>query len=1541
MEPAFARGGVWGPPPALERVSGGGSDLLRIGRKRLRPCAKRPLVFLGTLLALGALLGTRTTAHALCNIIPPAERVYPSTLGAVTSPIVAPGDQVTISLAACDGGTGFATSAAANVVTVTFLPAGDPQAVLTIGGVTVEDCAAGSGPCLTLRFTMPATTSATYPDGLAGPAEIRVLNGGATAALIGPLFQPRPDTTCDRQAETVFRNLTVLPPPNVFQTLIDQPATRVLAALDGSGSLLVPFDYRDVLPLGPAEPVAALLSGSTTVDAFSSAPGVPIAVPDSSWVRSFTIDGRPVPPLLRATDVGNEVFGASDGAEGIVRVARSLGGAPPIFDLQYLRTSNGRGPVVIPAGRWEVAPGVAVPLANLRATTRAVAFARDESIEGNLNGPPFSADADVQDDVVQVIDVPTFTSTLTGRAVAPPTSPISGGTIDTSDEVVAFLESERQQAGADLNGDGQPATDELLRVLTAAGDPVTSDAPGAALVASPFPGIDRKPVAIDGDLVWFREPEVGFQAQSGIFTQGRDADVSPDGRLLAITRPTALCGEVTVERRDGATGTAVSGSVAALRAQCGLTNGANGVVFSPTGSRLYAAATTAGRLLAFRMAIAPDQVTIGGAGNETSAVLSGVTRLAVTPVTPDGAPFTQRVSLYAAAPAANTLTAYDVSESPLGGAPTLVLVRTLQNSAGCTPSATRTCVTSFLSPRDAATSPDGSHVYVAVHGSDRVKVLSRVTGSADVVEIQELVDNGSGGTRLDGTIDVAVSPDGRFVYALSELEDAITTFSRNPATGLLTFVGSIQQGPGVGGLDQGRSIEVSPDGLALYATNAFGEIAVFDRNTATGVLAFNRARGGGFVGLATAGLTISPDSEHVYVQYDFQDGGDVYTRESRLRALDVATGTTRPEIDALPAPAKLASVRGGWAAWIRPGVAFGTLFPAVSLYDTTTGTFPSIDSASGFANKLVLSSQILALAAPENLVVGDADGDGNGGEDTLVVASLANPTAPPTIVGADAIEIGATDVCSGGTASGNPCSGAGDCPGGTCRGVAVSLKVRVANFDGVQDLALAVHRQGVPGSVEVGRNVVDFQVSGNLVAFRDRENGLFRVDCSNQNEIPFDNSDADCTDLVMRVYDLVTGETFDTQQATIKCEQPGCEPGLPYKILGDSVAFLTREVDQGGEDLDGDGSSDDTVVQIFNVRRASRQIIKTRNGVFRLPPLPTSFLGAPVVFRDAFEGDLGRDVNGDGDQNDVVVLVDGDADGDGVFDSSDLCVEKPDAGQGDGDGDGLGDACDPTPFCPAVAPPAPPAAPAAANACQDMLGKATQTLFKTWAKARQSCLDRIASGRLDGPAATTCGSVDGDGEPTAPADVPTLAKLFAGLGTLQKSIEQKCTPTLLGQLDACGTTSASLVNCLSDRVGAAAVRTTDLAYGDVSEIGDSKQRSCQKAIAKQAMSYVVSAGNALRRCVDRVNDGKLTGNAAVLCLGAESPLGTTLPADQLTANALVRAAETVGKRLAKPCAGTIPEPLDACGDDAPSIASCARCAGYRQALELIRGAYGP
>ena len=77
----------------------------------------------------------------------------------------------------------------------------------------------------------------------------------------------------------------------------------------------------------------------------------------------------------------------------------------------------------------------------------------------------------------------------------------------------------------------------------------------------------------------------------------------------------------------------------------------------------------------------------------------------------------------------------------------------------------------------------------------------------------EAQKDGLGGVQgLDGPRSVAVSPDGAHVYVASVHADAVTAFSRDPATGALTFIDVQTDGVGgVDGLDGAVSVTVSPD----------------------------------------------------------------------------------------------------------------------------------------------------------------------------------------------------------------------------------------------------------------------------------------------------------------------------------------------------------------------------------------------------------------------------------------------------------------------------------------------------------------------------------------------------------------------------------------------------------------------------------------------------------------------------------------------------------------------------------------------------------
>ena len=143
------------------------------------------------------------------------------------------------------------------------------------------------------------------------------------------------------------------------------------------------------------------------------------------------------------------------------------------------------------------------------------------------------------------------------------------------------------------------------------------------------------------------------------------------------------------------------------------------------------------------------------------------------------------------------------------------------------------------------------------------------------------------GAALRGAVDLAISPDGRSVYVAASRSDAIAILERNRSTGVLSQAsgsrGCVSQDGG-GRCARGRALDevwgiaLSPDGRSLYAVspkvNMLGAMA---RDRATGRLAqlpgryacFIRAGGLGCPagrGLTVAvAATVSPDGKSVYV----------------------------------------------------------------------------------------------------------------------------------------------------------------------------------------------------------------------------------------------------------------------------------------------------------------------------------------------------------------------------------------------------------------------------------------------------------------------------------------------------------------------------------------------------------------------------------------------------------------------------------------------------------------------------------------------------
>ena len=200
----------------------------------------------------------------------------------------------------------------------------------------------------------------------------------------------------------------------------------------------------------------------------------------------------------------------------------------------------------------------------------------------------------------------------------------------------------------------------------------------------------------------------------------------------------------------------------------------------------------------------------------------------------------------------------------------------------------------FMGSRAIVVSPDGRHVYVASSGSDAIAIFSRdrKTGrlSQGLSKFGCVSAKGLGGcgiaVGLDEPNSVAVSPDGRSVYATSRAGNSLTSFLRSPKSGALHQLppergGCISMLP-IPGCVSARALVtpdvvlVSPDGKNVYAGTFFGNsVASFARDATTGALAqlagtagcIAEASEGCATGIAlkgVEGLAISGDGTSVY-----------------------------------------------------------------------------------------------------------------------------------------------------------------------------------------------------------------------------------------------------------------------------------------------------------------------------------------------------------------------------------------------------------------------------------------------------------------------------------------------------------------------------------------------------------------------------------------------------------------------------------------------------------------------------------------------------
>jgi DNA-binding beta-propeller fold protein YncE len=325
----------------------------------------------------------------------------------------------------------------------------------------------------------------------------------------------------------------------------------------------------------------------------------------------------------------------------------------------------------------------------------------------------------------------------------------------------------------------------------------------------------------------------------------------------------------------------------------------------------------------------------------------------------------------------------------------------------------------FMGSRAIAVSPDGKNVYVAASKSDAIAVfrprrgggLAQLGGAGGCIAASG-ADGCSTAIGLDGPNSVAVSPDGRNVYATSRASNSLSVFQRNQKTGALTqlpasagcvagvpipvcAVGRALVGPDV--------VVISPKGENVYVGSFFGNaVAVFDRDPVSGALTqpgdssgcIAEAISGCALGIglgAPEGMAISGDGASVYVASALSNAVVTLARDQATGNLTQATdGSGCIANSALSGCTTGVELEGANAVAFNPG---GDVY-VTSLFSNSVTAFSRSRATGGLAQKQGTAGCLVwlravgcsfgrALRAPEGIAISP---DGK----NVYVAAFAN-----------------------------------------------------------------------------------------------------------------------------------------------------------------------------------------------------------------------------------------------------------------------------------------------------------------------------------------------------------------------------------------------------------------------------------------------------------------------------------------------------------------------------------------------------------------------
>jgi Tol biopolymer transport system component len=878
------------------------------------------------------------------------------------------------------------------------------------------------------------------------------------------------------------------------------------------------------------------------------------------------------------------------------------------------RFASGVGPIVVPRALYQAVAKDPVPLDGLAQTSDLLATVVSEPIsQTDLNG-----DADTDDDVLLLynrrtgIMQPIGTGGRATIRIHQP--PFSFPAVAVEGWIATFLESEPAQGFADANGNGA-VFDSILRIYDVRDGKALLGGLNIAVDAAPH--IDGRSLAITGGHIFFRRPESTAASQrtervsvgnggrqskgniNGGFPLSLVVDMSADGRYVAFVsdaddlvlddtngtfdvfvhdRFSGATERVSVDSRGGqSNGSSLTPSISA--------DGRFVAFFSQADNLVLGDSNAAGDVFVHdRLSGTTQRVSVDGLGNQGNGETFYSPRIsadgrfvaffsAATNLVLGDSNNAADVFVHDRMTAGTERVSVDGSGSQGNG-----------NSEGPAISADGRYVAFFS---EAANLVPGD-----TNGAFDIFVHDRLTGTTERVSVD------SRGRQSNGdSLEEALSADGRYVAFSSAATDLVpgdtngTTdvFVRDRVTSTTERVSADGHGAGSGGggptiSADGRYVAFhSSAGLVPGDTNGTDDVFVHDRvSGATARMSVKNDGGqstdrsfaaalsadGRDVAFTSLGGLVRGDSNLSYDAFVRGPGSSTATQDltgdgdlddTVLQVVD--TALPPPITPTLLCPAGQVAVAYGAAAFLRPeaaGAAVGCPIGSGSHRadlnndgDTTDAVVHFWSPSTGVLN-LALAASSVALSASDLAAIAAEAAQG----------LYVHPAGPGTW-----------------TATGQ----AGDA-------VAVSGRVVVfitpedvqgvdVNGDGdTADRVLQLYDTGTAELVNVGQAAEEFVLNGSLVAFRTREATQGDADL---------NGDGDSSDDVLQVYDLTARRLLNTGQAVTPCRLEACDPQVPYRVLSDTVKFLTLEADQS-EDLNRNGSADDLVLQTFNVRMAAR-----------------------------------------------------------------------------------------------------------------------------------------------------------------------------------------------------------------------------------------------------------------------------------------------------------------------------------------------------------------